>query len=166
MILANINKKEFKVEVISENEVLLNSQKKELDIITISDTRKHLILNHKSYEIEQVDFDKEKKIATIKVNNNSYTISLKDKYDLLLNELGMNNMTTKVIKEIKAPMPGLVVAIKVEKGQEIKENEPVLILEAMKMENVIKSPIDGIIKSIKVEPSNTVEKNQILIEFV
>jgi len=162
---AKVNNTEYKVEVISENEIMLNSEKKELDIISISDTKKHLILNHKSYEIEYVSFDKEKKTAILKVNNNPYTISIKDKFDLLLEDLGMNNMTTKVIKEIKAPMPGLVVSVEVEIGQEIKTGDSVLILEAMKMENVIKSPIDGVIKNIKIEPSNTVEKNQILVEF-
>ena len=165
MIQTKINNTEYKIEVISESEIMLNSKKRELDIISISDTKKHLILNHKSYEIEHVEFDKEKKIATIKVNNNSYTIELKDKFDLLLNDLGMSNMSVKIVKEVKAPMPGLVVSIKVEKGQEVKEGEAVLILEAMKMENVIKSPVDGIIKSVKIEPTNTVEKNQILVEF-
>jgi biotin carboxyl carrier protein len=99
------------------------------------------------------------------VNNSTYKVSLKDKYDLLLKELGMSNMATKVVKEIKAPMPGLVVSIEVEKGQSIKTGDAVLILEAMKMENVIKSPIDGVIKSIKAEKSATVDKNTVLIEF-
>ncbi|MFB0997848.1 MAG: acetyl-CoA carboxylase biotin carboxyl carrier protein subunit, partial [Flavobacteriales bacterium] len=58
-----------------------------------------------------------------------------------------------------------VVSIEVEKGQSVKVGDAVLILEAMKMENVIKSPIDGVIKSIKAEKSTTVDKNTILVEF-
>ena len=74
-------------------------------------------------------------------------------------------MTTKVVKEVKAPMPGLVVSVIATKGQEVKEGDSLLILEAMKMENVLKSPVDGVIKNIKIEETNTVEKNEILIEF-
>ncbi len=165
MIKATINQKEFDLEVISSSEVLFNSESKNLDIIQVSGNKKHALIGNVSYSIETLGYDEEKKIVTLKVNNNTYQVSLKDKYDLLLKELGLSNMTTKVVKEIKAPMPGLVVAIQVEKGQEVKAGEVVLILEAMKMENVIKSPIDGVIKAIKTEKSNTVDKNAVLIEF-
>lgn len=165
MIKATINQKEFDLEVVSESEVIVNSQKKELDMISVSSNKKHAIIDNVSYTIETVSFDEEKKIVTLKVNNKAYQVGLKDKYDLLLKDLGMSNMATKVIKEIKAPMPGLVVSIQVEKGQEVKAGDSVLILEAMKMENVLKSPIDGVIKSIKAEKSQTVDKNAVLIEF-
>jgi biotin carboxyl carrier protein len=62
-------------------------------------------------------------------------------------------------------MPGLIVDIKVEAGQEVKKGDPILILEAMKMENIIKSPGDGVVKAIKVNPRDNVEKNQVLIQF-
>jgi biotin carboxyl carrier protein len=62
-------------------------------------------------------------------------------------------------------MPGLILEIHVRIGQAVNENDPLLILEAMKMENVITSPRDGIIKSISVKKSDAVDKNQLLIEF-
>jgi biotin carboxyl carrier protein len=62
-------------------------------------------------------------------------------------------------------MPGLILEIHVQTGQEVNEDDPLLILEAMKMENVITSPRDGIIKSITVKKGETVDKNQLLIEF-
>ena len=62
-------------------------------------------------------------------------------------------------------MPGLVVDILKKSGDEVSEGENLLILEAMKMENVIKSPINGVIKSIGVKAKDTVEKNQLLISF-
>jgi len=165
VIKATINQKEFDLEVISPSEVMVNSENKKLDVIEVSENKKHALIDNVSYTIETVGYDDEKKIVTLKVNNNTYQVSLKDKYDILLKELGLSNMTTKVVKEIKAPMPGLVVSIQVEPGQEVKAGDSVLILEAMKMENVLKSPIDGVIKSIKTEKSKTVDKNAILIEF-
>ncbi len=62
-------------------------------------------------------------------------------------------------------MPGLLLDIKVQEGQEVQKGEILLILEAMKMENVIKAPTDARIKHIKVQKGQTVEKNQLLIEF-
>jgi biotin carboxyl carrier protein len=62
-------------------------------------------------------------------------------------------------------MPGLVLKIMVEPGQEVSKGDGLLILEAMKMENIIKAPTDGVVKSIEVEQSNAVEKNQVLIKF-
>lgn len=165
VIKAKVNQSTYDIEVLSKSEVSIDGEKRSLDMISVSSSKKHLIVNDKSYRLEYVSFDKEKKTAIVKVNNNSFTVELKDKFDLLLKELGMSNMASKVIKEIKAPMPGLVVSIEVEIGQEVQEGDPVLILEAMKMENVLKSPIDGKIKTIKAQQSTTVDKNAVLIEF-
>ena len=79
--------------------------------------------------------------------------------------MGFEVGATKQINDIKAPMPGLILDISVTVGQEVKEDEPLLILEAMKMENVFTSPRDGIIKSISVSKGDAVDKNDLLIEF-
>ena len=62
-------------------------------------------------------------------------------------------------------MPGLVLDIPVEVGQEVEKGEGVLILEAMKMENVIKSAGVGTIKAIHIKQGEAVEKGQLLIEM-
>jgi biotin carboxyl carrier protein len=77
----------------------------------------------------------------------------------------MNNLNSQAAKEIKAPMPGLIFDIKVKEGDEVKKGDAVLILEAMKMENILKSPGDGTVKSIKIKKGQSVEKNQVLIQF-
>ena len=77
----------------------------------------------------------------------------------------MGGANEKKLNEIKAPMPGLILDIKVEVGQEVKKGDPILILEAMKMENILKSPGDGIVKAIKVKVKDNVEKGQLLLEF-
>jgi biotin carboxyl carrier protein len=69
------------------------------------------------------------------------------------------------VNHIKAPMPGLIIDLRVKEGDVVKQNDPLIILEAMKMENVIKSPGDGTVKAVKVQKGNSVEKNQVLIEF-
>jgi biotin carboxyl carrier protein len=62
-------------------------------------------------------------------------------------------------------MPGLVLKIMISEQDTITEGDSVLILEAMKMENVIKSPGSGKVKSIKVKERDAVEKNQVLMEL-
>ena len=62
-------------------------------------------------------------------------------------------------------MPGLVLDGLVNIGDEVSIDQPLMILEAMKMENVIKSPSEGKVKSIHIAKSDTVEKNQMLIVF-
>jgi biotin carboxyl carrier protein len=79
--------------------------------------------------------------------------------------MGFEVGASKKVNDIKAPMPGLILEINVTVGQEVKEDDVLLILEAMKMENALTSPRDGIIKSISVSKSDTVDKNQLLIEF-
>lgn len=165
MFKAKVKDTEYNVNVISKSQIEVNGDVLSFDLATVSKNKSHIIFNNKSFNIEFVSKDEDKKLITIKVNNNPYTIELKDKFDLLLSQLGLSNLTNKVIKEIKAPMPGLVISVLKNVGDSVKEGENILILEAMKMENVIKSPIEGVIKSVAVSPSNTVEKNQILVEF-
>ncbi len=66
---------------------------------------------------------------------------------------------------IKAPMPGLVVKLRVEPGERVAKGQPLLIIEAMKMENIIKARTDGIVKEIKVKAGQSVEKSDTLVEF-
>ncbi|MFC2131310.1 acetyl-CoA carboxylase biotin carboxyl carrier protein subunit [Bacteroidota bacterium] len=66
---------------------------------------------------------------------------------------------------IKAPMPGLIVKILVEKGQKINKGDKVIIIEAMKMENVLQSTISGVIKSVKVHEGQAVDKDAVMVEI-
>ncbi len=65
--------------------------------------------------------------------------------------------------EILAPMPGNIVEILVKEGDEVKEDDELLILEAMKMENPICAPSDGVVKEIRVKEKDTVEVDQVLV---
>ena len=110
-----------------------------------------------------ISFDREAKTAEIKVNGNIYTIAAKDQFDILLDQLGLSNLNSAKVSELKAPMPGLVLKLFVGEGDEVKKGDNLFILEAMKMENIIKVPADVIIKTIKIKPGDKVEKGQVLI---
>jgi biotin carboxyl carrier protein len=136
-----------------------------LDTLVIKDNLLHVLHQQTSYRVEIVTFSKEEKTASIKVNGHTYSIVIKDRFDDLLHQLGLDNLQSAKVAELKAPMPGLVLSVLVKEGDEIKKGDNLLVLEAMKMENIIKSPADVTIKSIKIKPSDKVEKNQVLIQF-
>lgn len=85
--------------------------------------------------------------------------------DVQIREMGMEKMGSSKIDKIEAPMPGLVLDVLVQAGKEVEAGEPLLILEAMKMENVIKAAGDGTVKEIKVKAKDAVDKNQVMITF-
>jgi len=144
---------------------LSESDLKNLDAIRVNDSIFHILKNNKPYTAEIISFDFIAKKYIVKVNNNRYEVSISDDLDQLISSMGIERGRTKVINVIKAPMPGLILEISVEVGQIVKENDPLLILEAMKMENSFLSPRDGVIKSIAVQKGNAVDKGQLLIEF-
>lgn len=135
------------------------------DITEVGKGAFHIIHENTSYRAEVLSFDKEAKTVVVRVNNNKYSVEVKDKMDLLLERLGMDKLVSNEVSDIKAPMPGLVLDLMISEGDEVKKGDQIMILEAMKMENVIKSAGDGVVKSIKVKKGDSVEKNQVMIQF-
>ena len=99
------------------------------------------------------------------VNGKNYELKLSNELDQLLLKMGMGKSKDNKMDVVKAPMPGLVLHILVEIGQSIEKGDSLIILEAMKMENIIKATGSGIVKAIKVSTKDAVEKNQVLIEM-
>ncbi len=141
----------------------LNGETVDLDIVNTGADAYHVLHNGQSYRIRVIEVNAAEKKLAIRVNGRDYNLEVKDRFDLLLNQLGMANLASAKINDIKAPMPGLVLKINVTEGQQITKGEPVLVLEAMKMENVLKAPADAVVKAIKVQKGNAVEKGQVLV---
>ena len=138
---------------------------KSIDLIEVKQGIFHIIKDNKSYNAEVLKANHEEKSFVIRVNGNKYTVQLKDKYDHLLKELGMETLAAAKVKDIKAPMPGLVVDVRVNEADEIKKGDALVVLQAMKMENILKSPTDAVIKKIHIKKGDAIEKNQIMITF-
>ncbi|MDI1323662.1 MAG: acetyl-CoA carboxylase biotin carboxyl carrier protein subunit [Algoriphagus sp.] len=164
MFSVTIQNKTYSVEN-TDHKIQVNGKTVEWDLKWISDRKIHLILESQSIEAELISFDKESKTIQIRLGDKTSTLLIKDRFDILLEHLGMNSNNSGVIKDIKAPMPGLILDLKVKPGDVVKKGDVVLILEAMKMENSIKSPGDGVVKAVKIALKQSVEKNQVLIQF-
>ena len=158
--------KEFEIETSGGGgkQGTVNGQDYALDLLKNGD-QLHIIKDHSSYTVSLVKSDFEKGEFRLMVNNREYSLQAKDRFDLLLEELGMQDLGASAVNDLKAPMPGLVLDIPVNEGQEVSKGEALVVLEAMKMENVLKAESDGVVKAVNVTKGEAVEKNHILIEF-
>jgi biotin carboxyl carrier protein len=162
MYTAQINKNTF---IIDPAKGTLNNAPVTMTLNPLPDGGFMVQLNQRQIVADVVSIDKQQKTVTLRMLSQKVTVQLKEPVDLLLEQLGMQQSSARKINQLKAPMPGLVVRILVEEGQAIKAGEPLLILEAMKMENVFKAPADVVIKQIKVSEKQAVEKNTEMITF-
>ncbi len=156
----------FKATVNKQNQFDLTEEQIDgLDSIQLDESLLHILKDGVSYKAEIISNDFLNRTYSINVNGNEYEVSISNSLDQLIKELGFEVGAGKMVNAIKAPMPGLILSINVEVGQEVAENDSLLVLEAMKMENNFSSPRSGIIKSILVSKGDAVEKGQLLIEF-
>ncbi|MDM1397209.1 acetyl-CoA carboxylase biotin carboxyl carrier protein subunit [Myroides odoratimimus] len=149
-------------DTVFESEDLLQG---DINVSRVNESTYHVLKNSRSYDVEILENHFTDKNYTVNVNGNSYSVNIQTELDKLINQLGFSLNSTKQVNSIKAPMPGLILDILVTVGQEVAENDNLLILEAMKMENNLSSPRAGIIKSINVTKGATVDKGLVLIEF-
>jgi biotin carboxyl carrier protein len=166
MYTIEINGKKFTLLPEDENtsKGKINDKPYDLDIQRVDDSNYHISNGSSSYDIELIKMEEGSDIE-LRINGRKYKLNAKNRLDLLLEELGMNSMKSRKITNLKAPMPGLVLDVHVTPGDAVKKGDPLLILEAMKMENVIKAAGDGVVKSIEINKGDAVEKNHLLINF-
>jgi len=158
---------EYNYEITSGNNTLfVNGAEVTADISRLANTQAwHVINNLQSYNAEVVSFNHAERSADIRINNNIYSVKVKDQFDILLDQLGLSDLTAARVSDIKAPMPGLVLKVFAGEGMEVKKGDNLFVLEAMKMENIIKAPADVVVKTVKIKPGDKVEKGQILMVF-
>ena len=128
-----------------------------MDIKKVGEYEYHLIHNGRSFSI--LVNEKGEKEFEFSFSGKKLKVRVIEEIDELLEKMGMGSSASDMVTDIKAPMPGVILEIKTNGKSEIKKGDPLIVLEAMKMENVIKSPVDGIIKEVKVNKGDKVEKN-------
>ncbi|WKK81964.1 acetyl-CoA carboxylase biotin carboxyl carrier protein subunit [Marivirga arenosa] len=160
----NQSEKEYKLST-KEGDIFIEDEKVNWDISKTDHQSFHIIYKNKTFtaHVDEIDYDN--KTFKLQLNGKVVELELKDKMDLLLEEMGISDMDSNQVNDVKAPMPGLIIDIMVAPGDEVKKGDPLLILEAMKMENVIKAEGDGTISEIKANKGDSVEKNQLIIQF-
>ena len=155
----------YKVNIKDQSFQLNSDDLKDLNLLETTGGTYHLLHNNQSYHISILHSDLETKTLTLEINGESYDLKVEDEYDQLINSMGLSASAKHKITSIKAPMPGLILDIMIEPGQSVEKGDQLLILEAMKMENVLKADGEGVVKSIEVKKGEAVEKGQLIIEM-
>ena len=153
---------------VKANEFLFSFTSTEInaaDLVKISPAEFNLIKDQRSVNAKLVETDLAGKKLKIEIEGEIFDVEIKDELDQMLQKMGYGSVSNKPIKEIKAPMPGLVLEIAVVEGQEVNEGDKILILEAMKMENSIMIHANAKIKKVFVATGQAVEKGQVLVEL-
>ena len=104
-------------------------------------------------------------LVEFSINNSWYKVLVKDEKLLLLDKLGFKIGANKSEGNLISPMPGKILDILVQEGDSVKQGQPLIILEAMKMENELKASVDGIIKKLEVTKGQSVEKKTQILEI-
>ncbi|MEO9871568.1 acyl-CoA carboxylase biotin carboxyl carrier protein subunit [Ekhidna sp.] len=133
------------------------------EVVKMDDSSYKVYKSNKIFRVEVAE--RNGKEMKLKVNDLLLDVSVTDHIDQILDKLGMNAASSSVVKDVKAPMPGSILNIIISEGDEVSLGDQLLVLEAMKMENVIKSPGEGKVSKILVSEKENVEKNQVLISF-
>lgn len=160
----NIGEHSFDIQV-KDGKYQLNGHEGHLNFLEKQSGSFHCEIDGVSHEADLVKLDTENKQITLRIKGQKVLVQIQEPVDLLLDKVGLKIEKHKKVNQLKAPMPGLVLRILVEPGQAVSAGEPLLILEAMKMENVFKAHTDVVIKSIPVTEKQAVEKGQDLILF-
>lgn len=159
--VTKIDDQEFLVEILDEKHIRINDKILDVDFESVSGQPVYsLIIGGKSYEA-YVSPDEDK--WEILLRGRLYQAQVEDEREKRLRAAGSAGASESGEFHLRAPMPGLVVVIPVEEGQEVKKGQVLLILESMKMQNELKAPRDGVITRIKVRPGETVEQKQTLL---
>lgn len=159
--ITTINDKEFLVEIVDDHHVTINGKTYQVDFEAVSGQPVYsLIVDGKSHEAYVRENDDEWQVL---LRGRLYPAKVEDEREKRLRAAAGGGVAEGGEYHLKAPMPGLVVAIPVEEGQQIKKGQVLLILESMKMQNELKSPRDGVVSRIKVKAGESVEQKQALL---
>jgi biotin carboxyl carrier protein len=140
----------------------------DVDNVTLNniDVNNQIILdNNKSKLVSVKGADHELKRYQIQIDGRIYQVQISDAVDQQILKMNLKSKKSNQLKELRAPMPGLVRQVNVQVGDQVDAGDSLFILEAMKMENILKSPVNGTVSDLFVKPGESVEKNQILLSF-
>lgn len=160
---AQIGEQEYEIEVEGES-ISINGEPLEVDLSQSGVPELYsLLINGKSFEV-LVEENRQNYAVTLR--GEQYHVRVEDERSRRLNMGRKGPEVPKGEITVRAPIPGLVVKILVREGEEINEDQPLLILEAMKMENEIRALRSGTIRKIETSTGQRVEQNAPLLVIV
>lgn len=162
--VTTIGEREFVVEIVDEDHVIVDGKSYQVDFDSIGDQPVHsMLVDGKSYEAYVYPSNGNWHVL---LRGTLYRATVEDEREKRLRAASGSRVTEQGEFHLKAPMPGLVVAIPVTVGQEVEKGDVLVILESMKMQNELKSPNAGVVSRVRVEAGDNVEQRQTLLSIV
>lgn len=159
--ITTIEDKQFTVEIIDEKHVSVDGKIYEIDFESVSGQPVYsLIVDGRSHESYIYQGEENWQVL---LRGRLYPVTVEDEREMRLRAAAGGRVAETGEFHLRSPMPGLVVAVPVTEGQEVKKGDVILILESMKMQNELKAPRDGTIGRIRVRPGESVEQKQTLL---
>lgn len=164
--IAKIEDKSFEIDIEEKNgklSVFLDGKPVSIDLTEVKPPNFiSLLVNNRSFDAE---ITKDSGRYWVFLGGRRYECILEDERLSRLKGLGGIKEGIALEKELRSPMPGLVVSVEVKEGDHVKPGDGLVIVEAMKMENELKASFDAKVKQIRVKPGKAVEKDEVLIVF-
>ena len=165
--MVEIDGKEIQIELEQRSGkyyVNVDGREREVDCHLLGESRSMLLIDGESLEVD-VRANGYDETRTVLLKGMEIQVRIED-YNLaqLRKTAGMSSGPA-MERMLKAPMPGLVLEVKVAEGEQVEKGQPLLIIEAMKMENIIKAQAAGTVKTVHATVGASVEKNDKLLEF-
>lgn len=160
--LTTVNDQQFEIEINQNGRVTVNGEELTVDFRTISPSLVSALINNHSFEALVEERDERYEVLMF---GDLYEVDVADerKQRLLRSSSGFEAAQGEI--SIRSPMPGLIVAVPVAEGQEVKQGDAVCVLESMKMENELKAPRAGTVSHIYVNKGDRVEQNKVLVSI-
>ena len=124
-----------------------------------------VLVQGERFKVECEKGPDEKGHLVVRINGVRSTVRVMDERTQLLEKMGMSVVAGAGSADIHAPMPGKVLQVLVAAGDEVEADAPLLVLEAMKMENVIKAVSSGKVSEVPASVGKAVEKGALLVGF-
>jgi biotin carboxyl carrier protein len=162
--ISTINENEYLIEIVDEHHIIVNGTQLKVDFNSVSGQPVYsLLVDGKSYEGFVYPGETEWEVLLM---GRQFPVLVEDEREKRLRAAGGSSVSDTGEYHLRAPMPGMVVSIPIEEGQEIEQGQVLVILESMKMQNELKSPRGGTVGRIRVEPGESVEQRQTLLSVI
>ncbi len=159
--ITTVANKEYTIEVVDEKHVSINGKVMEVDFESVSGQPVYsMLIDGQSYESYVYEGDEDWQVLLL---GKQYPVKVEDERERRLKSAVGGQAESSGEFHLKAPMPGLVVALTVEEGQHVEKGQVLAILESMKMQNELKSPRAGTVQRIKVKAGESVEIKQTML---